>query len=158
MAKDAETEALALIARTADPDKLRQILTNAGGKSEMVEKAAFRRLAEASAKHRPGTVQHECWMMIHAVEELRRLAGRKVTRMNRMRPKIEREGEVAALEYCALRETDGFSEVLAYGMPELIAEAIVLRLKGHFSPAAATAGRGRLAGAGVKIDETGSAC
>jgi hypothetical protein len=146
-----EFKALDRIALMTDPKDLRQTLNNARGKSSVVERAAFLRLAAVSAKHAPGSVQHECWMMVHAVEELRRLAGRKVPRMNRMRPKIAKDGEVAALEYCALHETDGFAEILQYGAPELTAEAIVLKFPDHFSAAAIGAARARLKGAGVEL-------
>jgi len=76
--------------------------------------------------------------------------------MNRMRPKIERDGEIAALEYCALSETDGFEEIMNYGTPELTAEAIVLRHPRHFSPAARSAARTRLQHAGVQVDAEGN--
>ncbi len=150
-----ESKALIRISANTDPGALRRIATNARGKSEIVERAALRRLAAVSARHAPGTVEHDCWAMVHAVEELRRLNGRKVSRMNRMRPKIERDGEIAALEYCALNETEGFAEVMDYGMPELTAEAIVLRHRQRFSPGAIAAARARLERAGVQLDEVG---
>lgn len=153
---DHEAKALARIAEESNPKALRQIATNARGKSPVVERAALRRLAQVCAKHAPGTVEHACWTMVHAVEELRRLDGRKVSRMNRMRRKIDKDGEVAALEYCALNKTDGFSEVLAYGTPELTAEVIVLRHADAFSAAARAAARARLEAAGLKVDETGN--
>jgi hypothetical protein len=153
---DPETKALARIAEESNPEALRQIATNARGKSRGVERAALCRLAQVSAKHTPGTVEHACWTMVHAVEELRRLSGRKVSRMNRMRRKIEKDGEIAALEYCALKRTEGFSEVLAYGTPELTAEVIVLRHAGAFSEAARSAARARLEAAGVQVDEAGN--
>jgi hypothetical protein len=153
---EAEVQALARIASIIDPDALRQMAINARGKSEVVEKAALRRLAAVSAKHATGTAEHEYWAMVHAVEELRRLNGRKVSRMNRLRPKIEKEGEIAALEYCALNETDGFAEVLAYGTPELTAEAIVLRHSERFSQSALAAARSRLELAGVKVGAEGN--
>ena len=152
-----EIKALARIASATDLEVLRRTIDNARGKSEVVEKAAIRRLAAVSAKHAPGTAEHDCWEMVHTVEELRRLGGRPVTRMNRMRPKIEKDGEIAALEYCALNRTDGFAEVLKYGLPELTAEAIVLR---HgtppFSEAAQAAARSRLEQAGIRIDHAGN--
>ena len=101
-----------------------------------------------------GTPQHDCWVMINTVEELRREeirrgAGRKVWRMNHLRPKIDREGEVAALEYCALKETEGFREVLGYGLPELTAEAIVLRHPETFGERVRQVARDRLTREGV---------
>lgn len=151
-----EKKALSRITVETDPKALLQIAQNAKGKSSVVERAALRRLSEVSARHAPGTVEHACWQMVHAVEALRRLNGRKVARMHRMRPKIEKVGEVGALEYCALKKTDGFDEVMAYGLPELTAEAIVLRHPGHFSPVALAAARRRLEQSGVQIDLNGN--
>jgi hypothetical protein len=151
-----EKKALSYIAMETDPEALLQMARNARGKSPTVEKAALRRLTEVSAKHTPGTVEHACWQMVHAVEALRRLNGRKVARMHRMRPKIEKDGEIGALEYCALKKTDGFDEVMNYGTPELTAEAIVLRHPGHFSPAALAAARTRLEQRGVQVDHAGT--
>jgi hypothetical protein len=151
-----EKKALSHIATETDPAALLQIAQNARGKSPSVQKAALRRLTEVSARHTPGTVEHACWQMVHAVEALRRLNGRRVARMHRMRPKIEKDGEIGALEYCALKKTDGFDEVMDYGMPELTAEAIVLRHQSHFSPAAIEAARGRLEQSGVLVDREGN--
>lgn len=147
-----EIEALERIARENDVDALKQIASNARCKSAEVERAALRRLANISAKHAPGTVENACWTMVHAVEELRRLAGRKVCRMNRMRRKIEKDGEVETLRYCAVKQTDGFAEIVAYGTPELTAEVIVLRYPNHFEEAALTAARKRLEGVGLDVD------
>lgn len=64
----------------------------------VVEQAALRRLAEVSAGRTLGTVEHACSQTVDAVEVLRRLNGRRVwrmRRMRRMRPKIARDGEVA---------------------------------------------------------------
>lgn len=150
---DIEARALDRIADETDSDALLNYARNARGKSPTVEQAALRRLAHVSAKHAPGTVEHACWAMVHTVEATRRLSGRKVFRMNRMRPKIERDGEIAALEYCAINETDGFREILDYGMPELTAEAIVLRFPDQFSEAAKAAARSRLNQAGIPDDD-----
>jgi len=147
-----ENEALERIARETDIEALKQVTSNARGKSQSVERAALRRLATISAKQQPGTVENACWSMVHAVEELRRLAGRRVSRMNRMRQKIEKDGEIEALRYCALNQTDGFSEVIAYGTPEMTAEAIVLRYPDHFDEATLLAARQRLEDAGLDVD------
>ncbi len=132
---DAEKRALSIIGTLTDETALLKMAENARrAKSTIVERAALRRLSEASAKNAPGTVEHACWQMVIAVETLRRLNGRKVARMNRMRRKIERDGEIASLEYCALKQTDGFDEVMDYGTPELTAEAIVLRHSAILAP------------------------
>lgn len=152
---EAEKRALALIAVATDVADLCQMAANAHGKSSEVERAALRRLAAISPQAAVGTVEHACWTMVHAVEELRRLAGRKAVRMNRMRRKIQDDGEVAALAYCASKRTDGFEEVLAYGAPELTAEAIVLRFPDIFDERVRSIARSRLVDAGVTLDENG---
>ena len=154
--KVAEARALVRIAVETDPEALLNLARNAGGQSPLVEAAALRRLAEVSAKHTPGTVEHACWTMVHAVEALRKLKGRKVWRMHRMRPKIEKDGEVGALAYCALNHTDGFDEVMAYGLPDLAAEAIVLRFPEAFDASVLAAARTRLEQAGLVVAMDGT--
>lgn len=146
---EAEARALGAIAAEIDPERLLQFARNAEGRSPVVRTAALRKIAQISPDQAPGTVERACWEMIHAVEALRRLKGRKVWRMNRMRRKIEKDGEVAALEYCALRQTDGFDEIMGYGLPELTAEAIVQRYPGQFSSRALQAARDRLQAANI---------
>ena len=108
-------------------------MANAKGKSDAVFQAAFRRLVEVSSKDQDDPVARAFWRMVHTIEQIRKEQGRKVWRMNRLRPKIEADGPKAALEYCARNRTDGFEEVLSYGMPEFTAEAIVLSLPEYFS-------------------------
>lgn len=152
-----EQNALRIVETLKSADDLRTMFHRARGKHEEVATAAFRRLVALSAGHPPGTVEHACWEMVHTIEELRRAMGRKVWRMNHMRPKIDRDGEVAALEYCVLRETPGFREIIEYGLPELTAEAIVLRYKGSFSDRAVTAARERLQSVGALVAEASTA-
>ena len=122
-----EQRALQFIAACEDVEKVRAVGRNARDKSKIVEQAALRRIIALESHGAPGTVERDCWQMIFAVEEIRRQKRGRKSPMNRLRPKIDREGERSALEYLALHESDGFREVLAYGMPELSAEAIVLR-------------------------------
>ncbi|MNU42879.1 hypothetical protein D3C71_316480 [compost metagenome] len=148
-----EERALAQIDDLHDPDQLRTMIENATGKSDCVVQAAFRRLVARSAAHAQGSVEHDCWSMIHTIEELRRAQGRS-WRMNRLRQKVAVDGEVEALRYCASKRTDGFQEVLDLGLPELTAEAIVLRHPQVFGePTRATAER-RLKEAGVYSSPT----
>lgn len=153
-----EVQALAVIAASDDADKVRGIARNARGKSALVERAALRRMVVLQSKGEQGTVEYDCWGMILAVEEIRRqIRGRK-SPMNRLRPKIEREGERAALEYLALHESDGFTEVLEYGVPELSAEAIVIRHgEPTFSAKAVASARARLESAGYDPDRVAAA-
>ena len=151
---DLEQEALDRIAHSTKADDLRRIARNARGKSERVEKAALKRIVTIESKGEFGSVAFDCWTMVLAVEEVRRqLRGRKAP-MNRLRPKIAREGERAALEYLALHESEGFREVLEYDMPEYAAESIVVRHgQPTFSDKAILKARQRLTNAGFDPDE-----
>lgn len=151
--KSDEQAAILRIRECKDAKALRRYLANARGKSRPVEMAALRQLAWVSAKHDEGTVQHACWVSVHAVEELRKLAGRKVYRMNRMRPKIEKDGEVEALAYCILKETEGFPEILDYGMPELTAEAIAWQYPAYFDSSLLQIAKERLAQHGIDVEQ-----
>ena len=149
-----EQRALEYIASCSDVEKVRSIARKAHGKSDVVEQAALRRVIVLESKGTPGTVEYDCWQMILAVEEIRRQVRGRKSPMNRLRPKIEREGERAALEYLALHESDGFREVLEYGVPELSAEAIVIRHgEPTFSAKAIRSARERLERAGYDPDK-----
>lgn len=78
--------------------------------------------------------------------------------MNRLRPKIERGGPIASLEYLALKKSDGFTEVIEYGLPELTAEAIVIRHgEPTFSARAVATARQHLLEAGYDPDDVSQA-
>ena len=149
-----EKRALEYIASCDDVEKVRSIARKTNGKYDGIERAALRRVVALESKGTPGTVEYDCWQMILAVEEIRRQVRGRKSPMNRLRPKIEREGERAALEYLALHESDGFREVLEYGLPELSAEAIVIRHgEPTFSAKALRSARERLENAGFDPDQ-----
>jgi len=150
----AETKALEQIALQKDPKLLRRQADNARGKSELVSKATMSRLIVITATHKPGTVEFECWAMINTVEELRRRDGHPA-KMSKIRPRVSKLGEIAALEYVVQHDSEGFDELIAYGMPELTAEAIVLRFPQHFTVQAQAASRTRLREAGLQVGEDG---
>ena len=151
---EAEDRALQQIAKQTDAKRLRQQAENARGKSELVERAAIRRLAEIASTHKAGTVEYEIWAMINTIEELRRVAG-AASRM-KVRTKITKAGEIAALDAAATTETEGMAEIIAFGAPELTAEAIVLRFPQHFTIQAQSASRTRLRDVGLAVSEDGS--
>lgn len=126
MTVDQEQAAIARLSTTNSLDDIRSVMRNSRTKAPAVYRAAFERLIVVSAGEQDSALARACWKMVHTIEQLRRESGRKVWRMNRLRPKIEREGERAAIAYCARTRTDGFQEVLDYGLPEYTAEAIVL--------------------------------
>lgn len=130
-----EQRALDHLATQTSLDDVRKLMRNARDISPVVYRAAFERLVELSTQESNDPVARACWKMVHTIEQIRRETGRKVWRMNRLRPKIDREGERAAHTYCARNQTDGFQEVLDYGLPEYTAEAIVLGYPSEFSDA-----------------------
>lgn len=146
-----EERRLAWIATATSVDQLRSTMRNAKGKSEPVHRAALERLVEVSASDHLGPVAKDCWRMVYTVEEVRRDLG-KTWRMSRLRTKIAKEGEQIALEYCARVRTDGFEEVLSYGLPRLTAEAIVLKHPSAFPAATLQIARDRLIEAGIELD------
>lgn len=138
-----EERALGRVDQLTDPSLLRQMIQNARGRSDALVQAAIRQVVSLSTSHEAGTVEYDCWAMIHTVEELRRLAGRS-WRMNHLRGKIKRDGEIEALRYCASKETEGFREVLEFGLPDLTAEAIVQRHPDVFDDVVRSVSRARL--------------
>jgi len=148
---NAEAAALKQIAKSTSVDDMRRTRENAKGKSELVRQAALERLIDIAALDYEDPVARDCWRMVFTIEELRRDSGRKVWRMNKLRPKIDRDGERAALEYCALNKTDGFQEVLDYGLPHFLAEAIVQRHPNAFSDEVRAKAARRLSEAGVAL-------
>lgn len=148
-----EERRIAWIATATSTDQLRSTIRNARGKSDAVYRATFARLVQVSASDYADPIARACWEMVHTVEEIRREAGRKVWRMHRLRPNIEREGERAALEYCARHPTEGFDEVLGYGLPEFTAEAIVLRFPDSFAEDTLRTAWDRLTAEGLDPDK-----
>lgn len=148
-----ELQAIERLAKQTSVDDIKRVMKNAREKSPDVYRAAFKRLVEVSSQSVSDPIQKACWEMVHTIEGVRKELGRSVWRMNRLRPKIEREGEKAALEYCARNRTDGFDEVLDYGLAEFTAEAIILRFPEEFPDGELrTVARARLQNAGVDVE------
>jgi hypothetical protein len=154
-----EEAALRQIEALEDPGALRTLLANARAKnSPLVERAAFQRLARLVPHEQPETLEYDFWMTTQAYELLLTEKNGRTTRANRLRQKVERVGELQTLENLALaREaSDGFKLLMARGMPELTAEAIILKHRDKFSPAAVEASRARLEEAGYDASRFGS--
>ena len=148
-----EQQAIDRLSHQTSPEEIRRVMENAREKSPLVFKAAFRRLVEASAQNSDDAISKACWEMVHTVEGIRKELGRSVWRMNRLRPKIEKDGEMAALEYCARNRTEGFDEILDYGLAEFTAEAIILRFPDVFTDESLRQiARTRLVEAGVDVE------
>ncbi|MCU0881823.1 MAG: hypothetical protein MUF14_04040 [Hyphomonadaceae bacterium] len=91
--------------------------------------------------------------MIHAIEEVLRIERGKTVRLTRTRQKVAKVGEIQTLiDFAtAASPTEGFDALLARGLPELTAEALVLKHAARFEPPVLAAAGARLAAAGVTL-------
>ncbi len=151
---------LAIIHASDNPDQLRQFIENANRMdAKDVYAAAFRRLVEILPAADLEPVALDFWRSIHALEERLREERGKTVRLSRTRQKIGRVGVMKTLGDLALASSpsEGFDMLLERGMPDLTAEAVVLRHEREFEPQVVVAARQRLEGAGVEIDSLSGA-
>lgn len=147
-----ERTALGQIAELHDPEKLRALITNARRlKSHVVEAAAFTRLCFVQPEATPGTVEHDVWQAIHALEEMLTDERGKTIRLSRTRQKIARHGEAKTAADLTLKSepSDGFHMLIERHHPELLFEAVVLRHPQTFGPEVLAAAEARLVSAGI---------
>ena len=148
--------ALAQIGIMDDPVRLRAMIVNARRlNAHVVEAAAFARLCFVQPEATPGTVEHDVWQSIHALEEVKREEKGKTVLLSRSREKIKRDGEAKTASDLTLRteSSAGFDDLIELGRPELTFEAVVLRHPKTFDATTMAAAKTRLAGAGVDISK-----
>jgi hypothetical protein len=147
--------ALRAIETSTDPDQLMRLMENARamGVSAVYDAALRRRLSLLPADA-PGTVAHDLWKSIYALEQLRSEEAGKTILLARTRQKLKRVGVMKLLEDFAMHKstTEGFDMLIARSLPELTGEAIVLRHKEHFSPEVVEAAAARLRNVGVDVE------
>ena len=152
----AEAAALARIPAMDDAYGLRILMGNAKDQqSTIVFNAAFRRLMDVLPGEAPGTVDHDFWRSTFVYEELLSEKNGKKTLASRIRQKVKRLGVSKTIEdlASAKSESDGFKMLIQRGMPELTAEAVVVRHADRFSPAVVEAARSRLAAAEAAVQD-----
>lgn len=144
--------ALAFVAGCTDADKLEQMIANARERGEAeVERAAMLRLYDVKPAAKPGTLEHDVWRSIHALEGALTSERQRTTRLGRTRPKIGKEGEAATVADLVLKKdaSEGFHMLMERDLAHLTFEAVALRHAGRFDKEVLDAARLRLEKAGV---------
>jgi hypothetical protein len=149
---DLTRRALERIAQCNDPKDLRRMADNAktAGNDE-VREAALRKLYAVSPAAQPGTLEHDVWQSIFALEGALKDERGKTILLSRTRQKIARDGEVVTVADLVIKPpSDGYRMLLDRGWPELTFEAVALRHPDRFDPVVLDAASKRLAGSGVQ--------
>lgn len=143
------TRALEFIAACVDPKRLEQMIRNARKQGEAeVEQAAMRRLYEVKPEAQPGTLEHDVWQSIFALEGALSSERGKTVRLSRTRQKIKEVKEAATVASLVMKKTPskGFHLLIERGWPELTFEAVALRHPDRFEADVRAAAAARLSG------------
>ena len=146
--------ALEFISVCSDPKKLEQMIRNARKQGEAeVEQAAMRRLYDVKPEAQPGTLEHDVWRSILALEGALTGERGRTTLLSRTRQKIKEVREAATVADLILKKTrsEGFHMLIERDWPELTFEAVALRHSDQFDEEVRTPAEQRLAGAGVDL-------
>lgn len=143
-----EQRALSFISTCTDPQKLKQLAANARSRgSGEVEIAALRQLYSVMPSSEPGTLEHDVWQSVYALEGALSTERGKTTLLSRTRQKLARDGELKTVsDLVTGKPSEGFEMLLVRGMTELSFEAVALRHASRFDAVALEAARERLKG------------
>ena len=147
-----QQRALDFIVSCADPAKLSQMAENARHRGAAdVEHAALLKLYSILPSAKPGTLEHDVWQSIYALEGALKAERGKTILLARTRQKIARDGELKTVtDLVTGKESSGFHMLIERGMPELTFEAVAIRHDDRFARTVLDAARKRLAAAGVE--------
>lgn len=135
MPSDRGQRAFELVAKSDDPKKLKIIAKNAAALGELeLVRAAELRLFDIMPSEAPGTLEHDVWRSIFALESVLTTERKKTTRLGRTRPKIARVGELETVKdlVLATKPSEGFDMLVQRRMIELTFEAVALRHRDKF--------------------------
>lgn len=144
---------LQIVERCTDPKQLARIAENALRLDQpIVRRAALLRLYAISPSAEPGTLEHDVWQSIFALEGALKEERGKTILLSRTRQKIERDGEHRTVADLILgKVSDGFRMLIERGMPELTFEAVALRHPSKFDEEVLTAADIRLREVGLEL-------
>lgn len=151
MTEEEINKALARVGKCDDPIELRKIIINAK-RHEVPEviRAAQLRLYELLPEQAPGSVEHDVWSCIHALEDALTEERGKTVRLSRTRQKIGRDGEhKTVIDLVAGKQSTGFDMMIEREMPKYTFEAVTLRHPKVFDEACRARATERLAAVGV---------
>lgn len=153
MNDDLTKRALLQVERIADPASLRQIAKNAAAQgNDAVREAALKKLFSVSPEAEPGTLEHDVWRSIHALEEALSDERGRTTRLSRTRQKITKDGEMqTVIDLVRKPPSEGYKMLIDRGWPELTFEAVSLRHEDRFDQDTLQLAKGRLQEIGVDI-------
>jgi hypothetical protein len=141
----------ALIAACDDPDKLKRMAANARRLGEAdIERAASLRLYTVLPSAKPGTLEHDVWRSIHALEGALKDERGRTTLLGRTRQKVARDGERQTVaDLVRGKASDGFRMLMDRGMVDHTFEAVALRHQVLFEDEVISAAADRLRATGA---------
>ena len=127
------TRVLDNIRNCDDPASLRRYMKNARDRDmAVVHDAAFERLIAVQPSAQVGTIAHDVWSTIHALEEIRTEEEGKTIRLSRTRQAIKNKGETRTVLDLVRQSTpsSGFEMLQQRDRLELSFEALVVAREG----------------------------
>ncbi|KQS49497.1 hypothetical protein [Sphingomonas sp. Leaf198] len=140
------SRALALITDCSDPEKLKKMAANARRLGETdIERAASLKLYSVMPSAEPGTLEHDVWRSIYALEGALKDERGKTTMLGRTRQKVARDGEAKTVaDLVRGTPSDGFRMLMERDMEDHTFEAVALRHRNRFDDDILAAASARL--------------
>lgn len=133
---DERSKALEFIRACQSSEQLKTVIKNARRRSDdVVERVATLRLYAVLPSADPGTLEHDVWRSVYALEGALKAERNKTTLLARTRQKITRDGELKTVADLVMgTPSDGFQMLIDRDMIEYTFEAVPLRHPGRFAP------------------------